>query len=497
MPKSKQQIEFGDWQTPPALARAICRRIQEAGIDPQVVIEPTCGKGHFLFAALEVFKGLQDALGVDINAQYLSQVQQKLQGANWPATVQLRQADSLRVDFSQVCARFQGKRILILGNPPWVTNSALGGMQSNNVPEKSNLKQEKGLDAITGKGNFDIAECITICLIEAFENAQASLVLIVKNQVIKNLLHLQKSKNYRFERIAQFEIDAKAEFGVDVAASVLWIDFGAPKTYQCQVSDFYTQRAKRRFGWHAECFVADLQHYESVQSMEGRCPFVWRSGVKHDCAKVMELTHKAGALFNGFKEQVDVESEVLFALVKSSGIAKIEQALGKRFVLITQQAMDADTAALKQTAPKAWRYLLAHSQWLDARKSAIYRNRPRFCLFGVGEYTFQKYKVAISGLYKTHHFALLGPYAGKPVVLDDTCYSIGFASFDDARIVQTVLNGALVQSFLSAICFGDSKRSINKEQLMRIDLKKMARTYSPSQLGLTNEEHRRFCALLK
>ena len=42
---SKAKIEFGDFQTPPALARQICEMIRQRGIAPDVVMEPTCGVG--------------------------------------------------------------------------------------------------------------------------------------------------------------------------------------------------------------------------------------------------------------------------------------------------------------------------------------------------------------------------------------------------------------------------------------------------------------------
>ena len=33
---------------------------------------------------------------------------------------------------------------------------------------------------------------------------------------------------------------------------------------------------------------------------------------------------------------------------------------------------------------------------LDNRKSSIYNKRPRFSIFGIGDYSFSKWKVAIS-----------------------------------------------------------------------------------------------------
>ena len=47
-----------------------------------------------------------------------------------------------------------GEPILVIGNPPWVTNSAMGLLGGSNLPSKSNFQRLRGLDAITGKSNF-------------------------------------------------------------------------------------------------------------------------------------------------------------------------------------------------------------------------------------------------------------------------------------------------------------------------------------------------------
>jgi hypothetical protein len=84
--------------------------------------------------------------------------------------------------------------------------------------------------------------------------------------------------------------------------------------------------------------------------------------------------------------------------------------------------MTASPEDLQRSAPKAWQYLLANGAVLAKRGSSIYRNRPRFSIFGVGEYSFSPWKVAISGLYKKLEFVEVPPFRDRPVVLDDTCY---------------------------------------------------------------------------
>jgi hypothetical protein len=54
------------------------------------------------------------------------------------------------------------EQVLIVGNPPWVTNAELSSLNSQNLPEKSNIKALQGMDAITGRSNFDIGEFVLL-----------------------------------------------------------------------------------------------------------------------------------------------------------------------------------------------------------------------------------------------------------------------------------------------------------------------------------------------
>src|SRR6185369_1740835 len=141
-----------------------------------------------------------------------------------------------------------------------------------------------------------------------------------------------------------------------------------------------------------------------------------------------------------------------------------------------------DTTWLKQANPRLWKYLSAHADALDARRSVIYNDKPPFSIFGVGDYSFKPYKVAMSGFYKSSHFSLLPPADGKPVMLDDTCYLLGFDSLGQAAVALGLLNSQPVQDFLKSIVFPDAKRPYTKDVLMRIDLRKVASLVSPTSI---------------
>lgn len=176
---------------------------------------------------------------------------------------------------------------------------------------------------------------------------------------------------------------------------------------------------------------------------------------------------------NGYKQLVSLEAERVFPLLKSSDIAKYNQAVGasqiSRHLLLPQNSPRDETAGLAIRLPLTWAYLQEHAQALDKRKSTIYKNAPRFAVFGVGEYSFSRYKVAVSGLYKQPKFIFIQA-EDKPIMLDDTCY---FLSFDDrmpALICSLVLNSNLVQEFLLSIANLQSMRPFTKKLLSRINL---------------------------
>ena len=57
--KKSKKIDLGDFQTPIPLTDRICRYISSKGFKPQILIEPTCGMGNFVFSAIKYFPTLK------------------------------------------------------------------------------------------------------------------------------------------------------------------------------------------------------------------------------------------------------------------------------------------------------------------------------------------------------------------------------------------------------------------------------------------------------
>jgi hypothetical protein len=468
--------EYGDFQTNSTLAKKVCELLKTKNIAPEIIIEPTFGEGAFLLSALEVFPNVKKIIGVEIYAPYFWQTKFSILDyflnnpqANKPV-IELFHQNVFDFEWNKINVE---ANVLVLGNPPWVTNAGLSVMGSDNLPTKSNFKNQSGLDAMTGKGNFDIGESITLMMIKTFQKKKGSLAFLVKNSVIKNIVFEQYRNNFQIFNLEKHTIDAQKEFNVAVEAALFFGKFGERNEGICDEVDFYSQQKIKQFGWTKNKFVSNVIDYQSSHYLDGLCQFEWRQGIKHDCSKIMELNPIDEIYINGKNQEIVLENDLVYGLLKSSDLKNPVIDLCRKVTIVTQKKIGQDTSYIKEYYPKTWQYLIDNKQDFDNRKSSIYINKPAFSIFGVGDYSFVPFKVAISGLYKTSKFSLVLPYQSKPMMLDDTCYFIGFDNLPHAQIAQVLLNSEPVQNLIKSIVFWDSKRAITKELLCRIDLLKI------------------------
>lgn len=151
--KTKQTAEFGDFQTPIELAHKVCELLSHSGFQPASVIEPTCGLGNFLFAALDQFPTVKKAIGLDISPDYVEAVVLKLRNRLDKKKVQIIQDSFFHADWSAVLEDLPSP-ILVVGNPPWVTNAQLSTLGSFNIPEKSNFHSSQWFRRLDGQEQF-------------------------------------------------------------------------------------------------------------------------------------------------------------------------------------------------------------------------------------------------------------------------------------------------------------------------------------------------------
>jgi type I restriction-modification system DNA methylase subunit len=160
--KKDKKREYGDFQTPLELSELMINILKEKNIIPDIIIEPTCGIGNILFSSYNAFSP-KKAIGVEINANYFNQV---LMNIKENQKIKILNKDIFNVMDIIKTETNKYDTCLFIGNPPWVTNSDLSAVNSTNIPIKENINGLRGIDAITGKSNFDITEYIILKLID-------------------------------------------------------------------------------------------------------------------------------------------------------------------------------------------------------------------------------------------------------------------------------------------------------------------------------------------
>ena len=102
-----QQKEYGDFQTPDDLAERAVALLRDYGVAPDVVIEPTCGKGSFLLAAARGFSSAQTLVGFDINEEHLAVARKRMSGEAGK-DVRIQKADFFQTDWDAELASLMG-----------------------------------------------------------------------------------------------------------------------------------------------------------------------------------------------------------------------------------------------------------------------------------------------------------------------------------------------------------------------------------------------------
>ncbi len=407
---------------------------------------------------------------MDLNAGHLDQARAAARERGLK-DVRIDHADAF--DLSAECLTgFDPERtVLAVGNPPWVTSSRQGSFDMQNLPEKNNARFGLvGLDAMTGKANFDIAEAVLLRLLDAVAGFRdVRLAFLVKRSVA---MRLSRSLLGSAAELSFSKVDVAAHFGIAADAGLFAarrrLD-GKSIAVHVDIAPSLGGDSTRRAGFRNGRFVEDLDGHADAVHLEATEPVPWRQGIKHDAAKILELIPQEDKLVNGLGEVVSIESEVLCPLYKGSDLANGREP--RRLFPLFQADLSGPVADMGSRWPLLASYLTKHEAIFKARRSRIYAKKPPFSMFGIGPYTLAPWKVVVSGLYSTSKFQVIGSsQTGRPSLVDDTCYLLPFESEADARAVAAYLNEAEPQGLIRSLMDEGAKRPVTKALLSRVEI---------------------------
>lgn len=281
--------DLGDYQTPPYFTDIICEYLKnDLKIKPETIIEPTCRIGNFLKSASRLFPNKQ-LYGIDIDKKKLSKVKSKIEN------LKLINEDIFTFDFGELDKK---EPILVIGNPPKITNTKLSKINSKNIPQKSNFRNLRKIDFMMGNSNFDISEYIILKMIDEFKSTTSTLAFLCKTTVSRNVFIELIKNDVEYSFVKQLNFDSYKIFKIDADACLFVIQFGrkALQDKVCEVADI----SKPSEILNISGFIEDkfYSNISDIPQIDGKCQMEWRQGVKHDCANVMELIYENNQFTN-------------------------------------------------------------------------------------------------------------------------------------------------------------------------------------------------------
>lgn len=270
MIKSREKWQFGDFQTPDNLAGEVVQVLKtNYKISPNFTLEPSCGKGAFIRAALHEFRDSK-IIGLDINRESVREA--KLSICEYPNSrnATICQSDFFAMDWEDLISKLPGY-LLVIGNPPWVTSSELSILNSQNIPSKSNFQNRRGIEAITGSGNFDISEWMLLRYVEWLSKKEGTIAVLCKYSVARKII-LQAKKRLGNGFSAQiYLIDAKAYFGASVEACLFILSTGYDSSIDCKVYDnLKSKESIFLIGERDGLILKDVARYEKWKHLAGQ-----------------------------------------------------------------------------------------------------------------------------------------------------------------------------------------------------------------------------------
>ncbi len=255
--------QFGDFQTPLALTKRIVGILFSDNSNYIRVLEPTCGTGNFIRGIIESGERPAEIIGIDIQDNNLDQA--RMIAPPHSMKISFIKGDIFTISPSRDLSWETQGPLLIVGNPPWVTNSEIGSINGVNLPPKSNFKNLRGIDALTGRSNFDIAEFIWLKLINEFYKEQAGIALLCKTSVARNVLQYARNTGLPIAGAEIRMIDAKKWFGVSAEACLfkLIANDGSAPCYEAEIFGSLDAKNPERIRRHKKRCITYPKRYFS------------------------------------------------------------------------------------------------------------------------------------------------------------------------------------------------------------------------------------------
>ncbi|SEO89245.1 N-6 DNA Methylase [Halorientalis persicus] len=511
------RLALGEYYTPRGVADLALDALP-ASVADATVLDPGCGSGVFLTAALDrkrtAWSGAPEAfldaavtsvVGIDVNPvavksatlAYCTAVFDELDASEreqFAVPVFLTDALGLTRDDE---VEFRGEPLdttfdTLVGNPPWIPwerlSERLKDRWRERYVEPLDLQPHGGVAARLGHSNDDVSVPFAWTCVHRYLRPGGTAAFVLKRDLMRGpagavlrrlrvgdrslaLADVQDlSALEPFPEVganaAVYAFEADTEPSFPVPATV-WTpgdgqpDFGSGPAFRESATSTGTELVPL----DPDDTTSAWLRADAERAALGSCAHEIRHGLKDD----------ANAVFGLERDDLDrIEHGLVYPYLKSRHVRKWGLT-GHDLRLVPQaQAGEDNEAWLREQYPETYDYLAANREPLTDRSSSWLDRGPFYSVFGLGEYTWADYKVAWCRLGFKPHFTVVStrsdPDLGEKQVIPGDHYM--FLATDDRRTAHflcALLNAAPYQRTLRDLS-SNGKASLSKSVVSELDL---------------------------
>lgn len=506
LPRASRRAR-GEYYTPRGPAALAVERV--AGDVDDLLLDPGCGAGVFLAAAVERKRGagvdriLDAVVGVDVDPlavsaaklTYLLALAPELRAGREELVLPVHLADAVGlVDGADPPPRLEAGVDALVGNPPWVPWERLDATVKRRwrtgPVDRLGLFDRDGATARLGHANDDVSlPFVWTCLDRYLRPGGRAAFVLKRDLLVGPAGELLRRGRVGDRPVSMTGVD---DFGdlrpfdreADAGAAVFRfrLDDAADPPIPATVwgrrdgttPAFDSPSAMRSTLDRRETAVTPVDpddpsgawvRTDVERRALGDCDYRIRHGLKDDAKAVFSLDDSTVE---------SIEPDHVFPYLRSKHVVKYGLFGHDRFLVPTRRLGGGDETELARETPRTHAYLDAHRDRLESRGSSWFDEGPFYSLFGLGPYTWAEYKVVWCRLGFKPHFAVAStrddPLVGeKPVVPGDHCMFVATDDRREAHYLCALLNAAPYQRCLRTLASG-GKASLTKATVSQLRL---------------------------
>lgn len=511
------RLALGEYYTPPGIADLAVSTL-DAGQSGRRVLDPGCGAGTFLTAAIEakvattnaepaasVDEILDTVVGIDLNPVAVKSAKLAyLLALSEPLAACERERISVPVFLTDALGLLLDEEIVfrgepadlsfdtLVGNPPWIPwerlSESLKDAWRETYVSDLGLQPHGGIEARLGHSNDDVSVPYAFTCIHRYLRDGGRAAFVLKRDIVRG----PAGTVLRRARVGDrsLRVSAIHDFGAldpfpDASAGAALYVFEADEEPRMPIptkvwragdgSASFASGVRLRETTDSEWTeLVALDDADSTSAWVradlardalGECRHEIRHGLKDDAAAVFGLNRP---------ELASIEPDRVFPYLRSRHVRKWGVSGHDLRLVPADRAGEDNEAWLRESCPETYAYLERHREQLLARSSSWLDSGPFYTGFGLGPYTWAPYKVVWCRLGFKPDFAVVStrsdPDLGeKPVVPGDHYMFVATDDRQEAHFLCALLNSTPYQRTLRTLASG-GKASLSKSVVSELAL---------------------------